>query len=409
MGCGFKRYAKLIRIREGCVRCILRRNNKELAYAILSDNFVVYGGEHMKWHFILGLGLMAGSVSAESWTDRVKVGGDLRYRHEMEAQEVPHTANDTRHRQRIRARVSLDGRVNDRVKVGLRVATGDGGNVSTNQSLDGNGANKVIDFDLAYFEWAFHPCDGCHNQLFKIIGGKMKHQVYRPGKSELMFDDDLTPEGIAIRYDGKVFANFNAHWLDERFAVDSENKDNPDAIMYGGQVGVQWETGVSGGVGFYDFTSVKGGKALTDLAGNTFTKGLYDNEFKILQAFLEVQMEVVGRPLSLFIDYMQNTYPEDNTDAYLLGLKYGKVKTFGDFQGVYTYREVQADSVIGSLNDSDFISGGTDGRGHEVKLKWGVADKATLGLIYFMNTKNIQNGLVETDFNLTQLDFAVKF
>ena len=75
----------------------------------------------------------------------------------------------------------------------------------------------------------------------------------------------------------------------------------------------------------------------------------------------------------------------------------------------YTYREVQADAVVGSLNDSDFIGGGTDGKGHEVKFKWGLAEGATLGLAYFMNTKNIQEGATDTDFNLAQLDFVVKF
>ena len=368
----------------------------------------------MRLYFLcvfLGLGLTVEGVSAE-WTNKVKVGGDLRYRHEMKTQEVVQTENDTRHRQRIRARVGVDGKVSHQVKVGIRVATGatghQGGNISTNQSLDGNSSKKSFNLDLAYFEWALNP-------LFKVTGGKMKHQIYRPGKSELMFDDDLTPEGLSVSYVScgscprSVFANVNVHWLDERF-IQNDNRDQPDAIMYGGQLGVQLGTGLILGIGSYEFTSIQGKSALSKFAGNSLVAGeVYGSEFKIWQVFFETKVAVVSRALSFFADYARNSYPEDKAEAYLFGFKYGRAGDVGDVQVIYTYREVQADSVIGSLNDSDFIGGGTDGRGHEVKLKWGIAEGATLGLAYFANTKNIQKGTVPTDFNLAQLDFMFKF
>lgn len=363
----------------------------------------------MKWYFtgVLSLGLVMNSASAESWTDRIKVGGDLRYRHEVKAKEVPDTDNDARNRQRIRARVGIDGKVNDQVKVGLRIATGKGENVSTNQSLGDNASNKSFNLDLAYFQWQWDS--------FRVTGGKMKHLFYRPGKSELIFDSDLTPEGLSVNYDScpngecprNIFANGHAHWLKERFASET-NKDDPDTIMYGGQIGIQCKVRATYilGMGFYTFTSVKGKKPLTRFAGNSFTDNVYDNEFNILQVFFETQMKIASRSLSFFIDYVQNESPKDHAQGYLLGLKYGITK---NLKATYTYREVQADAVLGSLNDSDFIGGGTDGKGHKVQIKWGFTEGAAFALSYFMNVKNIRNKAMETNFNLTQFDFLVRF
>ena len=287
---------------------------------------------------VLGLWLIAGAASAENWTDKVSVGGDLRYRHEMRDEEKIDKADGTRHRQRIRARVGLKGEVNDHIKVGFRLATGPGIR-STNTSLDGSWEKKSFNLDLAYFEWA-------GEEGIKVIGGKMKIPVYRPGKSELMFDDDLTPEGLTVSYDsaggnnlesGQIFANFNTHWLDEKFSSD-ENRDHPDSILIGGQLGFRWEAKLhyTLGVGFYDFTSVKGREALPSFSGNSETDGVYDNEFSVGQIFFEAKVKGGGRPVSIFMDYLKNNYPKSLGNAYLIGFKCGKVKkAWGFSSGLY--------------------------------------------------------------------------
>jgi hypothetical protein len=45
-----------------------------------------------------------------------------------------------------------------------------------------------------------------------------------------------------------------------------------------------------------------------------------------------------------------------------------KAKKQGSWNFRYNYREIEADAVLGTFSDSDFIGGGTDGKGHELNF-----------------------------------------
>ena len=47
--------------------------------------------------------------------------------------------------------------------------------------------------DLAYFDWHPERVEGLN-----VIGGKMENPFYAPGKTELLWDGDLRPEGVAL-------------------------------------------------------------------------------------------------------------------------------------------------------------------------------------------------------------------
>ena len=130
------------------------------------------------------------------WTENIKISGDLRYRYEI----IDEEGSNNRNRNRIRARLGITGKVTDDVEVGLRLATSEafssdkGDPVSTNQTLDDAFSKKSIWLDLAYFKWS--PKDSGLN----IFGGKMENPFYRSGGNQLIWDSDLTPEGIAVQY-----------------------------------------------------------------------------------------------------------------------------------------------------------------------------------------------------------------
>ncbi len=91
-------------------------------------------------------------AKALSWTGRVKVSGDMRFRHENINTDNANGVKESR--QRIRARLKVAAKINDEVDAGFRLVTA-GGKTSTNQSLEGSFGGKNIYFDRAYIHW--HP------------------------------------------------------------------------------------------------------------------------------------------------------------------------------------------------------------------------------------------------------------
>ncbi len=93
------------------------------------------------------------------WASKIGLSGDFRYRYEFIDDD---SAAGDRHRNRIRARIGLDAKVNDEWSLGFRIATAttdssgtSGDPVSTNPTLDEAFSKKSIWLDLAYLN--YHP------------------------------------------------------------------------------------------------------------------------------------------------------------------------------------------------------------------------------------------------------------
>jgi hypothetical protein len=163
------------------------------------------------------------------WVEKVKISGDFRYRYENIDAQSGGEWNDGVNRNRIRARIGLTSKVNDDVDLGFRLASGSADPVSTNQDLEKSFSSKDLWLDLAYFAW--HP--GAMNG-FNFIGGKMINPFYKVGGNQLIWDDDLTPEGLAIKYELPVNDNLKAYingggfWVAER-----DGDDEVDSSLWG--------------------------------------------------------------------------------------------------------------------------------------------------------------------------------
>jgi len=145
---------------------------------------------------------------ALKWAEKVKISGDLRFRHEHIDSETSGSVRwkKGRDRQRIRARLMLEAIINDEWDVAFRLASGErsiladeddmfADPVSSNQTLKQNFSSKDIWLDLAYFNW--HPAA---REGLNVYGGKIKNPFYTVGKNQLVWDSDLNPEGIAATY-----------------------------------------------------------------------------------------------------------------------------------------------------------------------------------------------------------------
>jgi hypothetical protein len=139
-----------------------------------------------------------------SWAERMRWGGDFRYRYENSATE----GEDDRNRSRIRARVHLEAGVTPTVDVGFGLATGGDDPVSSNQTIGGGGSTKEIGLDLAYFEWS-----GLADT--RVVGGKFENILVRPAKQGLLWDGDWRPEGLGLAWtNGTLFAQGLGSWLE---------------------------------------------------------------------------------------------------------------------------------------------------------------------------------------------------
>lgn len=370
-----------------------------------------------------------------SWTDHIKLKGDFRYRFEI--LDTDTEGSDLRYRHRIRARVGVIGQVVDDLEIGVQMATGSEDPVSTNQTLDNAFSTKPFWLDLGYA--AYHPSWA---EGLALIAGKMKNPFLTVGKSELIWDPDLTPEGIALGYKNE-FGIAEPFVQTAGFFVEERSSDD-DSWILGVQGGLKLTfldgmLYVLGGAGYIDHTNIEGSEVYfdsTDAFGNSSELAdpdsydptdpdaddpelVYVNDYNLVEGFLEIGGKAWKYPWAVFATLVSNTGADDDNLGWLVGAKYGKVKKFLDFDIRYIYRQVEKDAVVGLFTDSDFLGGGTDGTGHEFNLGFGLAKNVKLAATYFLNERGISDNVdygdgaePDTDteiFHRFQLDFKFKF
>ncbi len=169
------------------------------------------------------------------WVNDTKFGGDFRYRYENIKSD---TASQNQDRQRVRLRFGATGQVNDFVDYGVRVATGGASATSANQTIgspDGT-TKKEIMLDRYYVD--IHP------ELFRgahLIMGKMAQPwVNRTG---LIWDDDLSPEGIAVTYANTSTNGFKLMANAGSFVLKDGANSSADMQLWAGQVSGETKVG----------------------------------------------------------------------------------------------------------------------------------------------------------------------
>jgi len=342
------------------------------------------------------------------WIENITWGGDLRYRHESIDDDTKSTDRD---RHRIRARLKMKAKVNDEWDAIFRLASGSSDSpTSTNQTL-GDSASDSFSSKEIWLDWAYadyHPA--CIEGL-NVLLGKMGNPFYRVGKNQLIFDGDLSPEGGAATYEWDFAESTSAKLAGGAYWV-SERSTDADTSIFGAQGMVKHtfsDSHVLGGVSYYDFGNIEG-QSLSGVSakGNTLSNGVFANDYDIVEAFGEYGFAIADIPVAVYGSYVNNTAASSSQDTgWLVGAKLNKAKKPGSWEASYNYRDVEADAVVGGINDSDFIGGGTDGTGHVLGFKYQLAKHVQAAVHYFLNEKNASS--TEDDFRLLQADLVLKF
>ena len=352
---------------------------------------------------------------AASWTDRISLSGDFRYRYEYTTTDRLGANNPKRNR--IRARPVVTARLPADVEVGFGLATGSTDPTSANQTLSefDQEQDQDIALDLAYVDWGT-PIDGLH-----LFAGKFKNQFIRAGNNGLLWDSDWRPEGVKAVYDNDiVFGSLLGNWVQT-----SDGVGRHEEFSWGAQGGIRASFGstkILVGATYFDFPA-DGNSCyfeMDDCRGNTAVLDpanpgdfLYAFDYEMLEGFLEVDFDAFGLPSQLFVDYVQNDAADSEDTGYAVGLRVGQTAGQGSWQARYHYQDLEADAVLGLLTDSDMAGGGTDSNGHKLSAAYAFTDASRINLTYFIaerqDSNGVENGGEAYDVDTLFVDFEWKY
>jgi len=184
----------------------------------------------------------------KSLGDKIKAIGPFSFSGDFRLRDEPFIGGPTnqsqvRNRARFRARLNINAKFNDDISGGLSVASGDLNDpISTNQTLNQFYTRKPFALDRAFITYTPHQF-----KALALTGGKFAYPWYR---TELTWDNDLNPEGVAQTLQW----NFtNKTPVIRRFALvgfelpftevqrTGANQSRIQSAVYGGQVQAVWE------------------------------------------------------------------------------------------------------------------------------------------------------------------------
>ena len=357
-------------------------------------------------------------VEEKSITDRFHFKGDLRVRYESKEKEYFDGSESNKYLGRYRLRLNSYVDITDNIQFEAAMRSGYANPTSGNQTfVEANKDTQPLsDYFLESLRFnALAINYKKDNHLLKL--GRSPYLMYRPIKSQLVWDNDLSMNGANYQYkdDSKIITiGINQSSLAE--ASVSKNDVNLYIAQYVGINKFEKST-LNLGAGFYYYDGVKGNTSLYNSnkgsgMGNTMVNGVFANDYHIAEAFAELKFkDIFGKPFVVAGGVAYNTAASDKNFGYDLAFKIGKAKNVGDWQVKYSYTELQEDAVLGAHSDSDNFGGGTAAKGHAIRSKYKFGPNTYLAGTWFFNERyaSKDNKAGNTDYERVQLDIILKF
>ena len=390
--------------------------------------------------------------TAVDWLNRFSFSGDMRARYEGFYQEHGPNANE-RNRARFRLRFGVGVKVSDEVSGGLRLVSGDPNDpISANETLTNLFTKKPISLDQAFITLTPKASIGLADYAWSPVSitmGKFANPAFRPRAvmtSEMIFDDDLMPEGLS-----ETFTFYDsAEGLLRRLQLNAmqwtvrEASRSADSYMLGGQVvgtfqlfpstrltlamadyaftksdGIAQARNsnsslkVTNSVVLVDGTIVKGGTSLTpETGGKAFKKFLGD--FNLINGSVQFDYDTgyARWPLTLLGDVAWNSEAGTSKDwAVWAGIGVGATRNPGDWAFSAVWSKVQTDSVLSTFSYSDFgRDGGTNVQGPFLKVDYMLFPRLTISAKnHFVSFIDRPQGQSNSLVNRFQLDAQLAF
>ncbi len=341
-----------------------------------------------------------------------------------------------RFRERIRLRFNVEAKLNDQIKGGFSLASGDLNNpISTNQTLDQYDTRKPIAIDRVYATYTpswFKP--------LTLTGGKFSYPWFN---TELVWDKDLNPEGagetLAFNVRTPLLKKISVVGFQLPFAENKRTATNDKSLyntmVYGEQLQTFWQLGdrvkLSAYASYYDWkfadsialslltaNSTSPDDALLALNNNgeqnsiatvtvtnpvtgakTITSAQFASKFGILDSLAQLDIVTPSErwPLTFIGDFAQNTRACENLRnipasavysapcdpharrGYWLETSIGRIQKKRDWEFSYTRIVIQREAVIGAFNYSEMFPS-SNVEIHRPEVSYQLFDNVTLQL-----------------------------
>ena len=347
-------------------------------------------------------------VAEKSNLDRFHFKGDLRLRYES----IERDDDDNKYRNRYRLRLGAHIDITDNLIFEVGMRSGFANPTSGNQTFRDD--EPLMDYFFQSLRFNIlglaYKSD---NSTYKV--GRQPYMMYRPIKSQLIWDNDVSLNGANYQYkdDTKIITvGANQPTLEE--ASKAEDDVNLFLAQYVHKTKLE-SAKLNLGAGIYYYDGLKGNTTLFgSRKGNTLdANGLYANDYHIVEGFGELQFkDVFGMPLKAAAGVTYNFAADDNNFGYDLAFQLGKAKNVGDWQVKYSYTDLEEDATYGAYSDSDNFGGGTASKGHAIRAKYKAGKNLYLAGNFFFNklyeSKSKIDGM-EPDYERVQLDMIYKF
>ncbi|NJM09997.1 MAG: hypothetical protein HC883_03665, partial [Bdellovibrionaceae bacterium] len=252
-------------------------------------------------------------------TEPLNLFGGLRYRLKTDKQG----AGDRRIQSKLRAQLGAEVRFKNDLSSTLAISTGDSP-VSRNADLGDGFLSKDIGLYMAFLSWKSSSHLTWHL-------GKMRNPYRQLGESELIWDSDITPEGLALQYKRPVgrfrpFATLGYFVLSENY-TGNKLEDETDNVIVAAQVGAEfswrsWSLIVAGGPVRYTNLQGVAFKDLTDeeTGGNSSTAdGRFLHNYHLSEGMLEL-IYTSSVKTGIFAHLVHNSAVSEDNRAYRMGL-----------------------------------------------------------------------------------------
>ncbi|MFH1799643.1 MAG: putative porin [Candidatus Omnitrophota bacterium] len=384
---------------------------------------------------------------ANKWLDGLVFKGDTRLRYSgSDYTSGSQSETPDRNAFFFRLRFGFEKAFSPEIKTGFELASGpqsaaNGNNVaptSNNQNMDSNfnfknlWINKIF---VTYLpEWAkVGPVAGLN-----ITAGKVQNP-FEEGSTDMIWDRDVTPEGIYEKVDFNIFKNdkvdLKGYAQAGQFVLDEDAaKGGRDAELFAYQVALSptLDLGITqkpvkafSALSFYNYAGYAKHSNFT-IFGTSFAKGnpvtpwntteLNAQGFNVFESYSSITFYPRGIPMKPFFDWARNMTDRSNmimdgSDAWSVGLALGKVKKKHDLEASYAYKWIGANSVVGAFTDGDFGNGTAGQRGSVIRLGYGLTDNVTVNAAgFFTNSLNTGSyGILDQEHRKFILDLNLKF
>ena len=331
----------------------------------------------------------------------------------------------------------------------IRMTSGTGRNVNTtNQTLGAYNARGAINVDKAALIWD-HISQSINREI-EVRAGRFANPY--ASVSELVWDNDLTFEGVSATYAMDLFGRKvnrmerGLYFTVGAMPLQEVELSSKDKWLYAAQVGSEVPFGDSSifklSGAYYDYQNIAGVRNTADSTLTDFTaprflqKGntVFDirnsttdtsvnlfalaADYKLVNANASLDLPFVsGKRAILSAEYVHNvgfdakrilertgSQVEGRVNGYDIGFTVGDatLKALGKWRASFAYRYLERDAVLDAFTDSDFHLGGTDAKGYQIGYELGLSKNTTIKA-RMMSASEIDNPPLAID--VFQLDF----